>query len=235
MSRRRYISTEISVDRRINELSDFAALLYTWMIAHADDDGAITSDPDEIAWTVIPGRRKKRSQVEEALQEIKDQGLLLPDGDGQLLFPSASFYRYQTYIPAAKRRYEDPNAEDSRDSAQKAFSPSPSPSKNTSYSREVASIFTYWQSVMESPKSKLTQDRRAKIEARLREGYTVEDIQRGIDGCKATPWNMGENPQGKRYNDFDLICRNGAKLESFMALSDKPKTGLDVLRQRWNR
>ena len=48
MSRRRYLSTEVSLDTRINRLAleagDFAALLYTWMIPHAEDDASITAD-----------------------------------------------------------------------------------------------------------------------------------------------------------------------------------------------
>jgi hypothetical protein len=45
--RRRYLSTAISLDPTVNKLArtagDFAALLFTWMIPHADDDGAITA------------------------------------------------------------------------------------------------------------------------------------------------------------------------------------------------
>ena len=45
MSRRRYISTSMSIDKRLNKLAveagDFAALLYTWMIPHAADDTTI--------------------------------------------------------------------------------------------------------------------------------------------------------------------------------------------------
>lgn len=138
MSRRRYISTEISVDKRINNLSDFAALLYTWMIPHADDDGTITSDPDELAWIVVPGRRRKTPQISEALMEMVNEGLILSDGNGRLYFPFESFYKYQTYIPPAKRRVDDPISEERRKTPKNAASPSLSPSPSPSLSPDLA-------------------------------------------------------------------------------------------------
>jgi hypothetical protein len=46
---------------------------------------------------------------------------------------------------------------------------------------------------------------------------------------------MGENPNGKQYNDFALICRNGSKLEQFIAAKEGSKTALQILRERWNK
>lgn len=88
--------------------------------------------------------------------------------------------------------------------------------KSTSYSREVASIFTHWCAVMGKPRAKLTADRRTKVEARLREGFTEEDIKRGVDGCKKSSWHMGDNPSGRPYNDLAHICKGGSTLEGFM-------------------
>ena len=62
VSRRRWLSTKISKDKRVNALamqSDFAALLYTWMIPHASDDATITGDAEELLYIVLPGRRDK--------------------------------------------------------------------------------------------------------------------------------------------------------------------------------
>jgi len=56
VSRKRSISTDISIDSRINELSDFAALLYTWMIPHANDNCQQTArNTKELQMVVIPG------------------------------------------------------------------------------------------------------------------------------------------------------------------------------------
>ncbi len=135
MSRRRYISTDISVDRRVNQLSDFAALLYTWMVPHADDDGTITADPEELSWIVIPGRHREATQVAAALDEMLSTGLLIRHGD-RLYFPREAFYKYQSYIPAAKRRMSDPNAAECRGTPRIAASPSPSPSPSEKEKKE---------------------------------------------------------------------------------------------------
>jgi hypothetical protein len=78
-------------------------------------------------------------------------------------------------------------------------------------------VFDYWRSVMGHATAKFTDDRRLKVAARLREGYSVADLHRAIDGCKACPHNQGENDRGTVFDGLDLICRNGAKVEHFMA------------------
>jgi hypothetical protein len=146
VSRRRYISTDISVDKRINTLSDFGALLYTWMIPHADDAGSITSDCEELAWIVVPGRQRKTPQIAAALQTMLQQELLVRGVDNRLYFPQESFYRYQTYIPPAKRRLCDPAVEQRRETPQNTASPSPSPSPIKHMSSAVQDFFNrFWE------------------------------------------------------------------------------------------
>ncbi len=115
MSRRRYISTDISVDKAVNRLAmqagDFAALLYTWMIPHADDDATLTGDPEEILMEVVPGRRdKSEADVEVALTAMAQAGLISwgwdQCGRPVVEFPPEAFYKRQAYIAADKRRTE---------------------------------------------------------------------------------------------------------------------------------
>ena len=84
------------------------------------------------------------------------------------------------------------------------------------YTSEVQETFHYWRKVMGHPKAKLTADRRQKVRARLKEGYSLEDIRKAVDGCKASPHHMGQNDTGTIYDDLTLICRTGSKLEFFM-------------------
>lgn len=81
---------------------------------------------------------------------------------------------------------------------------------------QIDRIFSHWKTVMKKPKAKLTTERSKKISARLEDGYSEETIIRAIDGCAASDFHMGRKPGSpQQYNDFDLICRNGAKLEWF--------------------
>jgi hypothetical protein len=114
MARRRYVSTEISVDTRVNRLAqshgDFAALLYTWMIPHADDQGALTADPEQLLFTVLPGRRDKTVEdVALAILGMLELGLL--EGDGDVLRYPKSFHKYQSYIKEQRRESAQSSAE----------------------------------------------------------------------------------------------------------------------------
>tara|TARA_R110000823_G_C15918541_1_gene498449 strand:+ start:274 stop:1014 length:741 start_codon:yes stop_codon:yes gene_type:complete len=80
-------------------------------------------------------------------------------------------------------------------------------------------LFKYWCDVMGKSisTSKLTPKREKAIKARLKEGYTIEQIKSAIDGCRNDPFSMGQNDRQKPFNDIELICRTGEKVESFLA------------------
>lgn len=73
--------------------------------------------------------------------------------------------------------------------------------------------FAYWQEKCNHQTAKPSKDRLSKIEARLRDGYTVADIRQAIDGAARGAF---VNDKGKRFDDIELICRAGSKLEDFM-------------------
>lgn len=128
MARRRYVSTDISVDPRVSDLAleagPYAALLYTWLIPHADDTRAIPSDPRTIKLQVVPGLDHCDVQtIAEAVDAMLRLGLLVDDC-GVLRFPE-SFYKHQSYIK-----------DDRRKSAQNAAIPrnAPTPAQNAASS-----------------------------------------------------------------------------------------------------
>lgn len=78
-------------------------------------------------------------------------------------------------------------------------------------------VFDHWKAVMNKNNSaRLNEARLKKIKARIKEGYSVDDMKLAIDGCANTPHNMGQNDRGELFNDLELICRDGANLERFM-------------------
>lgn len=89
--------------------------------------------------------------------------------------------------------------------------------KQSSFAADVRAIFDYWLERMgKTASTKLTDKRKRAVTARLKQGYSVDDIKQGIDGCASSPFHMGQNDQGTVYDDLELICRNGEKLENFM-------------------
>lgn len=139
MARKRNISTEISVDPRLDELSDFEALLFTWMIPHAGDDGAISrksaqfgenrqnglvSVAKEIKNRVVPGRGTVE-MVLAGFLHILELELLIEEED-VFSFAISTFYKYQHYIPANRRK-----SAQNRASPSPSLTPSHSPTKET--------------------------------------------------------------------------------------------------------
>jgi hypothetical protein len=105
----------------------------------------------------------------------------------------------------------------------------PSPALLTTLSSELdapplsfATVFGHWQKVMGRQDAKPIDKRRRAVAARLREGYTVEQLKLAVDGCARTPHNMGANDQHRRFDDLELICRNGAQVERFISNATGP-------------
>jgi hypothetical protein len=94
----------------------------------------------------------------------------------------------------------------------------PHPSKD---GHDAMDVFAHWQKVHGYAKAKLDDKRRAMINRILRK-YTVADCCKAIDGCAKSSYHMGENPAGKKYNGIDLILRDGAHVDQFMATDDNP-------------
>jgi len=86
---------------------------------------------------------------------------------------------------------------------------------------DAKSIFDYWCLVMKTDRSAFSPKREKAVINRLKEGYLKSDIETAIVNCSNTPHNMGQNPNRKKYNDIELICRSPEKLESFR---DNPGT-----------
>ena len=77
-------------------------------------------------------------------------------------------------------------------------------------------MFEFWVEACRpssTPQPKLTDERRAKLKARLREGYTTDQIRQAITGAAVGAF---VDESGKRHDDLTLICRNGSKLEDFI-------------------
>lgn len=88
--------------------------------------------------------------------------------------------------------------------------------RNIELKLDALQVFEYWKEVMNKPRAKFIGKRKRKVEMRLEEKYTVDDLKRAIDGCASCKHNQGANENQKAYNDLELICRNESKLEMFM-------------------
>ncbi len=77
MPRGRFLSKSISLDEKVNALSDDTArLLFTWLISHLDCEGRLHGDPTTVKSIVFPRRKISVRRVEKYLNEIQKLGLI---------------------------------------------------------------------------------------------------------------------------------------------------------------
>ena len=78
MARGRMISKDISLDEKVDALSDDTArLLFTWMIPHLDCEGRIYGDAKIFKSIVAPRRNYSTQRVEKYLKEMENLGLIV--------------------------------------------------------------------------------------------------------------------------------------------------------------
>jgi hypothetical protein len=60
------------------------------------------------------------------------------------------------------------------------------------------------------------------IQARLVEGFSVEELCRAIDGYHKSPHHMGQNSSGQVYLDLELIMRDETKVQHGIEWAENP-------------
>ena len=77
-------------------------------------------------------------------------------------------------------------------------------------------LFDYWKLTMNHPRAVLDKNRQRAIEQALKQGYTILELKKAIDGCKNSQFNMGKNDRQQIYDDITLIFRDAEHIERFM-------------------
>ncbi|AWK14111.1 replication protein [Candidatus Fukatsuia symbiotica] len=83
----------------------------------------------------------------------------------------------------------------------------------------VKTVFAFWQKNLVHPQARLDKKRAKRIQARLKEKFSAEDLCQAITGATYDPWLMGKNPENKRYDGIDTVLRDAAQVERLMGLA----------------
>jgi hypothetical protein len=85
----------------------------------------------------------------------------------------------------------------------------------------VSAVFAAWCEATgrDAARTKLTKDRRRKIEQRLGEGFSIQDLTAAVQGVALSPFHMGENDRRQKYDDIVTVLRDGSQVEKFRDLS----------------
>lgn len=105
-------------------------------------------------------------------------------------------------------------------------------------------VFCHWRDASEEVslregrrnqgrKRVLNDKRKRLIKGRIKEGYTVEQLKKAVDGCLCSPWHRGQNPNGVVYDDITLICRDATKVDQFVDMSARYGGGEDEAQDQY--
>lgn len=231
--------------QRINRLSLQAEAWFWRVFAVADDFGNYDADP-ELVKDATKGRRKVTTkQVERWLNEMASVGLI-------------SFYQSKSERYLHILRFEETQPAGKNGKRYKRF-PLPGESgciqvnpelssashnhnqdqdqNHISLAEQARRVFGFWREHMKHPKAALDDKREKAIKARLRDGYSVDDLMLAVKGCRLTPHNMGKNDRNQVYDDVELICRDAAHVDRFIATASasngtRPTPKSETVRER---
>jgi len=104
MARKRFVTSEISTDRKIAKLAEknpTAAALWPWFITGFDDWGRMSADPIEVKLTIFPAFPYTSDEIEEFIKlyhEFEIAYFYEVDKKPYLAVNPDTWLKYQTYI-----------------------------------------------------------------------------------------------------------------------------------------
>lgn len=234
----RRIYSGFTTGQRINKLSLPAEAWFWRILVMVDDFGNGHADPD-ICHAKTAGKRTSKvspKHVSGWLREMQQAGLItFYEHKGDPYLHVVGFEESQPGGRNGKRIKRFPLPGESGciqmnpDESRCAVSPE-NTNENTndpdtedervSRSATALSVFDYWRQESGHAHAHFTDKRRSRVLARLKQGYSVEQLQSAIRGCLASPFHRGQNDTGERYDDLELICRDGEHVEKFIAISE---------------
>lgn len=169
-------------------------------------------------------------QVETLLKELEQLGVVrVTARDAGVIFLTVENWSKYQFDPRSRALHRERQARyrakkkggDAKVTARDAgVTPTETETEtNTKTNGQVQEIFDHWVAVHGKRQAKLNGKRRQKIAARLREGYSMDDLKAAIEGCRASEFHMGANAEKKVYDDLALICRDGSQVEKFVDLN----------------
>ena len=95
----------------------------------------------------------------------------------------------------------------------------------------IDATFQHWQQICNYKRARLDEKRRKLISARMKDGYSLQDMQDAINGCYLSAFHQGDNQDGKRYDDISLILRDAAHVDQFITLYEEGVERLSRIQQ----
>jgi len=267
MARIRTVKPEFWTSGQVMRVSRDARLLFIGLLNFADDEGRGDADPFAVKARVFPGDSDIDSErILRLLAELSSRALLVVyEHDGRPLYevpkftthqkidrptvsklPSSSSGEIITFSPNTEHLLADSSSNPRRVLAlegngmeSKGKEETDTSSKRCALTEQARQVFEFWKEHMDHPRATSKGKRQRAIEARLRDGYDVDELCDAIRGCALSPHHMGKNDQNKVYDDIELICRDASKVdmhihtfETYKNFASKRADGIGVSVER---
>jgi len=85
---------------------------------------------------------------------------------------------------------------------------------------KIMSVYDYYNQKIKKLR-KLTPLRKQKIKSRLEDKFSVEELKKAIDNLANSDFHMGNNPDGKTYNELEWLFHSYERTEKWVNM--KPK------------
>lgn len=191
------ISKSISTSTRLSEVSEFAQLLFTWIIPHCDDYGHLDANPKIVKAIVLPLSERTVEDVKMALEEIQEKRLIkVYESDGRKYIEVEKWNDHQTLKSDRPLHQHAPLPEDEWNNLDSKRKPVGNSRKNK-------------LSESKGSESKGSEDPRASMQY-LRE-VPKEDVKEFMDRFGAS-----EKVIRSKAEDLLLYCeRKGVKYKNY--------------------
>lgn len=110
-----------------------------------------------------------------------------------------------------------------------------SPDVDATVTIDERTVFAFWCETMGRPHSALDEPRLNAIRAGLDIAKQlgdcpVEICKDAIYGCSKSAWHMGENDRHQKYNYLELIFKDAANIERFVAIGAKARKDAEKMK-----
>lgn len=221
----------------LGALTADAERLYWRLMLACDAHGCHRAEPLTVAGTAMVGVAKVTvRKVEKALSELLVARIIdvwiADDGAHWLEIVGFDERQSENVIQNRPARTAPPRPDDGDGAPVALPTDKPKPDADAldpMTSDAVQRVFDHWAAGEKRTggvsRAMLTPERRKRIRARLKDGYTVEELCMAIDGFHADPFHLGKNNRDSRYTDLHTILKSAAKVDAGIAKSGRRSPG----------
>lgn len=232
----RIIKETICTSEEIDGLTDAQEVLFYRLMVNCDDFGLFDGRPKIIASKCYPLKSIAINDIQAMLGALQSVGLVsVYEVEGLPYVAITSWAKHQQ-IRAKRAKYPMPERGNEitcnqlianvhvnqSNPIQSESNPNPIQSSVALRADDVFEIFACWKATFAHDKAKLDDKRKKRIRSALSLGYSVEDLCNAINGCSLSPFHMGDNTNGQRYDSLDLILRDAEKIDQFIGFYRNP-------------